>query len=113
MKRTIIKYALLAIVGLLLAASYWLFKTERGHYAFCLMNEARWMKAHTQSDLEAMLWNYNSQTISPTQSAWGHFYQLNNGETMVQYLILKDPTCPLDVVYSSDGKIQALFTSYE
>ena len=32
---------------------------------------------------------------------------------MIQYHILKDANCPLDVVYNSEGQIQALFTSYE
>lgn len=108
-----IKPVLVLIAGLLLTAGLWLFMTEDGHYAFCLMNEARWMKAQTRDDLEAMLWGYDSQAISPSQSAWGHGYPLRNGETMVQYHVLKDPTCPLDVVYNSEGHIQALFTSYE
>lgn len=51
----IIKHALRASAGLFVAVCTWLFMAEHGHYAFCLMNEARWMKAHTQSDLEAML----------------------------------------------------------
>lgn len=109
----IIKYALLIIAGLLLAACLWLVKTEGGHYSFCLMNESRWRKAHAQSDLEAMLWSYNSQPISPAQSSWGYSYSLKDGERMIQYHILKDTNCPLDVVYNSEGQIQALFTSYE
>lgn len=105
--------ALLLALGLLLAAGGWLLGTERGHYAWCLMNEGRWMTARTQSELEAMLWNHDRRTIEPAQSSWGHAYELQDGETMVRYHILKDPTCPLDVVVGRDGGLRAFFTTYE
>ena len=113
MKAPIIKYTLLAIVGISVALCLWLFKTDSGHYAFCLMNETRWMKAQTQTELEGMIWSYNSTPISPSQSSWGNSYSLKEDERMIQYHILKDTNCPLDVVYNGNGQIQALFTSYE
>lgn len=113
MKNPILKYALASFAALLLMAGLWLFWTANGHYAYCLMNEGRWMKAQSRGELEAMLHGCNRQPIDPAQSAWGHGYRLKDGETMIQYHILNDPTCPLDVVYDTNHLIQALFTSYE
>ena len=102
-----------APAALLLAASLWLFRTANGHYAYCLMNEGRWMKAQTRGELESMLRGCSSQPIAPAQSAWGNGYRLKDGETMIRYHILNDPTCPLDVVYDTNHLIQAFFTTYE
>ena len=113
MKNPPLKYALASFAALLLMAGLWLFWTANGHYAYCLMNEGRWMKAQSRGELEAMLHGCNRQPIDPAQSAWGHGYRLKDGETMIQYHILNDPTCPLDVVYDTNHLIQALFTSYE
>ena len=113
MKTPIIIYALVAIVGISVALCLWLFKTDSGHYVFCLMNDTRWMKAQTQNELEGMIWSYNSIPISPSRSLWGNSYSLKEDERMIQYHILKDTNCPLDVVYNSEGQIQSLFTSYE
>lgn len=105
--------ARLPALGLLLAAGGWLFATEPGHYVWCLMNEGRWMKAQSRSELESRLGFHDRRVIEPAQSAWGHAHVLQEGETMVRYHILKDPTCPLDVVVGPDGSLRAFYASYE
>ncbi|MDB6068565.1 MAG: hypothetical protein JWR26_4773 [Pedosphaera sp.] len=65
----------------------------------------------TQAQLEAFLSLYTQREIQPSQSDWGHDYQLQPGERMTQYLLLY--RAPLDVVYTSSNTIVAIFRSYE
>lgn len=113
MRKKIIILGCALVCGILLLTGGFIFGTGWGHYLFCLMNETGWEKAQTRQQLEAKLWWASSQTILPTQSRWGYQYVLKDGEDMVQYLILKDQDCPLDVVYDRNDRVKALFTSYE
>ena len=89
--------------------------TDMGHYLFALALETRWSKADpkTKQELEKYLFCYNIKTISPTQSWWGQNYKLNSDEKMIQYCIMWDEKCPLDVVVDTNNNIKAIFTSYE
>jgi len=49
--------------------------------------------------------------IQPSNSLWGHSYDLAPGERMTQYRLLY--LAPLDVVYTSNDTIAAIYTSYE
>ena len=82
-------------------------------YLYALGLEVRWSRAdpQTKEGLEKYLWLYSEHVISPGDSEWGSGYELRPGERMVQYLILW--RAPLDVVYDSANRIQAIFTSYE
>lgn len=113
MKRRAIAWVAATAVIIVMIGTGLILGTEPGHYVFCLMNEGRWERSETQAELEATLWFYTSRQIAPSESSWGHQYVLRDGERMMQYLILKDPTCPLDIVYDRNGKVTARFTSYE
>jgi hypothetical protein len=82
-------------------------------YALCLEN--RWSKADpkTKSELEGYLHLYSLVQIDPKTSLWGRSYVLQEGERMMQYRLLWDKKCPLDVVYDKQNNIKAIFTSYE
>jgi hypothetical protein len=82
-------------------------------YLGALAMEYRWTAARptTKAELEQHLWFYSEHTISPSSSSWGWDHRLKDGERMVQYLILGQ--APLDVVYDSKDRLQAIYTSYE
>ena len=75
--------------------------------------ESKWYPAHprTKTELEAFLSLYSQRDIQPSESDWGRNHQLQSGERMTQYLLLWN--APLDVVYTSDDTIVAIYTSYE
>ena len=82
-------------------------------YFYALHLEAQWSpsKPRTREELEAFLSLYSRREIHPSQSHWGRDYALRPGEQMIQYLILW--RAPLDVVYSSNDAVVAIYTSYE
>jgi len=75
--------------------------------------EFKWSPAQpkTRSELEPYLSLYSQRDIQPVQSEWGGNHVLEAGERMTQYLLLW--SAPLDVVYSSNDTIVAIYTSYE
>ena len=82
-------------------------------YFWALHLETKWRTAKpaTKAELEACLSLYTKGDIQPSNSIWGHEYQLGDGERMTQYRLLY--LAPLDVVYRSDDRIVAMYTSYE
>ena len=99
----------------LIAALIW-FTADGGFaYIYALHLESKWSKADpkTRADLEKYLHCYSLREIQPNDSMWGNGYELKNGERMMQYCILWNKNCPLDVVYDKDDAIRAIFTSYE
>ena len=82
-------------------------------YAWASHLEVHWRRAkpRTRSELESHLALYSLREIQPTQSDWGRNHQLTPGEQMFQHLLLW--SAPLDVVYTSNGVIAAIYTSYE
>jgi hypothetical protein len=83
-----------------------------GPYLWALHLEAKWRPANpkTRAELESMLSLYTKHDIRPEQSGWGRDHKLKSGERMTQYSLLG---APLDVVFTSDNEIVAIYTSYE
>jgi hypothetical protein len=75
--------------------------------------ESRWHPTNpkTKTELESFLSLYSQRDIQPSESGWGSNHQLQPGERMTQYLLLWN--APLDVVYTSNDTIVAIYTSYE
>ena len=99
----------------LIAAVIWLTATGTTAYLYALHLESKWNKAEpkTKADLEKYLHCYSLREIQPKESMWGNGYNLKDGERMMQYGILWNKKCPLDVVYDKDDNISAIYTSYE
>ena len=111
----IIKKISLILMSLTILCGAVLFLTGGGHYIFAFALETRWskVKPETKQELEKYLYCYYTKNISPTQSLWGWSYNLKPDEKMIQYCIMWDENCPLDVVYNNKNIIKAIFTSYE
>lgn len=105
----------IATVTALIAAFIWLTATGTTAYLYALHLESKWSKADpkTKVDMEKYLHLYSQREIQPKDSTWGKSYVLNDGERMMQYCILWNKNCPLDVVYDKDDAILAIYTSYE
>ena len=105
----------IAAVTALIAAFIWLTATGATAYLYALHLESKWSKADpkTKVDMEKYLHFYSLQEIQPKDSMWGSGYALKDGERMMQYRILWNKNCPLDVVYDKDDTISAIYTSYE
>jgi len=84
-----------------------------GPYVWASHLESKWHPANpkTRVELESFLSLYTKREIQPSQSDWGRSYKLQPGEHMIQYLLLW--SAPLDVVYTSNDTIIAIYTSYE
>jgi hypothetical protein len=82
-------------------------------YLYALHLEEAWSAARPRDrqELERHLHFYSTQVIAPADSCWGNRYSLSSGQVMVRYLIAWH--APLDVVYDSAGRVDAIFTSYE
>ena len=99
----------------LVAALIW-FTADGGFaYFYARHLESKWSKAgpKTKADLEKHLHCYSLQEIPPKDSRWGSGHELKSGERMMQYGILWNKKCPLDVVYDKDDNVRAIYTSYE
>lgn len=105
----------LAAAAVLVAAAAWFTATGGTAYLYALHLESQWRKAapKTRADLEKHLHGYSLREIQPKDSIWGRGHELQPGERMMQYRILWNQNCPLDVVYDSDGHVRAIYTSYE
>ena len=79
-----------------------------GPYMWALHLESKWRPANpqTMSDLESKLSGYTKTDIQPTQQ--GH--KLGEGDRMTRYSLMG---APLDVVYTPDDRIVAIYTTYE
>ena len=99
----------------LVAALIWFTADGGPAYFYALHLESKWSKADpkTKADLEKYLHCYSLREIKPKDSMWGNGYELKSGERMMQYGILWNNNCPLDVVYDKDDNISAIYTSYE
>lgn len=104
-----------AAAGVLVAALIWLTASGTAAYLYALHLESKWSKAKpkTKTDLEKHLHFYSLREIQPHDSPWSNGYELEDGERMMQYRLLWNKNCPLDVVYDRNDAIQAIFTSYE
>ncbi len=82
-------------------------------YFWALHLESKWFPANpkTKVELESYLSLYSKREIQPSESGWGSNHHLQAGERMTQYLLLW--SAPLDVVYTSDDRVVAVYTSYE
>lgn len=81
-------------------------------YLYCLAREEAWLNATNQNQLERSLFAfYSKRQIAPSDSMWGNEHVFDPGQYMIQYLIFAKE--PLDVVFSEDGSIDAIYTSYE
>ncbi|PYJ80667.1 MAG: hypothetical protein DME22_23715 [Verrucomicrobia bacterium] len=109
------KWARIALrtVGSILILGFLAGVAEIAPYFWALHLESKWSAAKptTQAQLEACLSLYTQRNIQPSQSDWGHSYQLGPGERMTQYRLLY--RAPLDVVYGSNDTIVVIYTSYE
>lgn len=83
-----------------------------GPYMWALHLESEWRPANpqTMSDLESKPSGYTKADIQPTQSSWGQGHKLGEGDRMTRYSLMG---APLDVVYSPDDRIEAIYTTYE
>ena len=101
---------LISLVSILLVAG--VVHTMPFSYLYCLAREDAWISARTEGELEARLPLFRSETeITPKVPGWGSNHKLEDGDRMIRYLIFGKE--PLDVVYSSDGTVDAMYTSYE
>ena len=81
-------------------------------YLYCLAREDAWIAAKTEGELVASLPIFRSEMeITPKVAGWGMNHQMEDGDRMIRYLIFGKE--PLDVVYASDGRVEAVYTSYE
>ena len=105
----------IATAAALIAALAWFTATGTTAYLYALHLESKWSKAEpkTKVDMEKYLHFYSLREIQPKDSMWGNGYELKDGERMMQYCILWNKNCPLDVVYDKDDAIRAIYTSYE
>ena len=81
-------------------------------YIYCTLRENSWLAAKTEAQLDRrMLAFYTKHSIPPSASGWGHDYVLQPGQRMTQYLVFSKE--PFDVVFDSQSRVVAAFTSYE
>jgi hypothetical protein len=101
------------IFGSVLMLAFLAAVAETAPYWWALHLESKWASARptTRAELESFLSLYYQRDIQPSQSSWGHSYQLEPGERMTQYRLLY--RAPLDVVYTTNDTIVAIYTSYE
>lgn len=101
------------IVGSALLLAFFAAVAEIAPYFWALHLEAKWSAANptTKTQLESFLTLYSQREIRTSQSMWGHNHQLELGERMIQYRLLY--RAPLDVVYTTNDSIVAIYTSYE
>lgn len=100
------------IFGVILALAMGVVHTMPVSYLYCLAREEAWMAAKTEGELVASLPVFRSEMeITPAVPGWGSSHKLEEGDRMIRYLIFGKE--PLDVVYASDGTVDAVYTSYE
>jgi hypothetical protein len=100
------------ISGSLLLLVFLFYLFALGPYIWALHLESKWRPADpkTRAELESHLSLYTKRDIPPDQSGWGRDYKLQSGERMTRYSLLGSP---LDVVFTSNDSIVAIYTSYE
>jgi len=100
------------ICGVIVMLTMGVVHTMPVSYLYCLMREEAWLAAKTEEELVASLPVFRSEReISPEVPGWGGNHRLRAGDRMIRYLIFGKE--PLDVVYASDGRVDAVYTSYE
>jgi hypothetical protein len=101
----------MSIVGFALMSVVILYVTPLS-YLYCLSRAESWMKSKNEKELEEKLVVfYTKQSITPAQSSWGNKHILTPGQRTERYMIFGKE--PLDVVFSADGSIASIYTSYE
>jgi len=105
----------LGVAGLLALPIIWFTYIGGTAYPYALYLESRWLPANpkTKQELEKHLHLYYTRPIDPKESMWGSDFHLADNQRMIQYCILWNRRCPLDVVYDSRDNIVRIFTSYE
>ncbi len=85
---------------MLISASLFLATTDCGSYCMALAMEPLWLGQgiKTRGQLERRLFFTRSRPIDPSDSMWGHVHRLKPGDQMIQYGIMWNFDCPLDVV---------------
>lgn len=72
-----------------------------------------WQAQPSRETVDRRLWYCTSRPIEMKDSLWGRGYELQDGESCIQYRVFGHPFCPIDVVYGPDGDIRTVFESYE
>ena len=98
---------------LIAVAILFAFATGMVPYFYACSLENRTLSAKTREEMEKIVSLSSIHEIQPKDSMWGSQYKLKPGERMIQYRILWDENCPLDVVYDAADRVQVVFTSYE
>ena len=100
-------------VGICFLAVGMFFYGAIGPYLWALHLETKWMEAEpkTKSEMESYLSLYSEKEISFDTPGWGMDHPIKPGERMVRYSILLG--APLDVVYTDDDNLVAVYTTYE
>lgn len=112
LRRTWARYSA-GVIGLMCVLAFAASVIAFGPYMWASYLESRWRPVNPKSraELESFLSLYSRRDIQPSQSDWGRGHQLEPGERMTQYLLLWN--APMEVVYSSNDGIVAIYTSYE
>lgn len=105
--------AVVNIAGLAALASFLYIFMSATPYLWACYLESQWKSANpqTREEMESHLSLYKAKEILPTESSWGKYHTLRDGDKMIQYMILW--SAPLDVVYDQENKLIAAYTSYE
>jgi hypothetical protein len=111
-RRKTARIALRVLAGIFFCGFLWVLSLMVPYW-WALHLEAKWRAANptTKTQLESLLSLYSKREIQTAQSMWGRDYKLQSGERMMQYRLLYN--APLDVVYTSNDTIVAIYTSYE
>ena len=90
---------------------YFLYATSLS-YVYCCFRHPSWQKATNERDLEGRLFAFYSKLpIDPANSYVGRDHVLQLGQRMTRYLIFDKE--PLDVVYTADDAVVAVYPSYD
>ena len=89
------------------------FYVSGGPYLWALHLEDKWREAEpkTKLEMESYLSFYSQREIGFDTSGWGSTHPVKSGERMVRYSILY--AASLDVVYTDEDRLVAIYTTYE
>ncbi len=109
------KYLILIIFSVLITTTIWFTWVGGTAHLYALWIESKWGEANPKNkkELEKFLRYYSEHQIHPENSVWGSNYKLQPNERMVQYRILWNKNCPLDIVYDHKAPQQNLWVDWE
>ena len=90
-----------------------------GIFVAGLYGTANWTDAWLDSakpprkTVDRRLWYCSKRPIEMKDSLWGRGYELQEGETCIQYRVFARPDWPIDVVYTPGHRVLHSFESYE